>query len=282
MIELKLSQGAKPGKGGILPQGKITKEISQIRGIPMNGDCISPNSHSAFSNTSEMIDFIESLADISGLPVGIKSAVGQSNFWKELASIMNSKKAGPDFITIDGGEGGTGAAPLAFADHVSMPFKIGFKRVYTIFKEYNLNNDITWIGSAKLGFPDRSIVSFAMGCDLINIAREAMLSIGCIQAQQCHTGNCPTGITTHNKRLQRGLNIESKSKRCTQYIKGLRKEILYLSHACGYEHPCQFMSGDIEISSGINLFDPLEKVLGYEKVNVPFNSMEKLIKNSNI
>jgi len=279
MIELKLSQGAKPGKGGILPQDKITKEISQIRGITMDRDCISPNSHSAFSNTSEMIDFIEFLADLSGLPIGIKSAVGESEFWQVLAKTMKKRTAGPDFITIDGGEGGTGAAPLFFADHMSLPFKIGFKRVYTIFKEYNLNNDITWIGSAKLGFPDRAIVSFAMGCDLINIAREAMLSIGCIQAQQCHTGHCPTGVATHNKWLQRGLNIESKSKRCTQFIKGLRKEILQLSHACGYEHPCQFTGQDIELSSGINLFNPLEKVLEYEKVHVPCNSMEKLIQN---
>ena len=279
MIELKLSQGAKPGKGGILPESKITREISLIRGIPMSQDCVSPNSHSSFSNTIQMIEFIESLAEISGLPVGIKSAIGESNFWKILASIMVKENIGPDFITIDGGEGGTGAAPLAFADHVSLPFKIGFKRVYTMFNEFNLNNDITWIGSAKLGFPDRAIVSFAMGCDLINIAREAMLSIGCIQAQQCHTGHCPTGITTHNKRLQRGLNIESKSKRCAQFIKGLRKEILQLCHACGYEHPCQLTGKDIEISSGINIFNSLEKVLGYEKVDVPFDSMKKLIQN---
>ena len=274
MIELKLSQGAKPGKGGILPQNKITEEISKIRGIPRDRDCVSPNSHRAFTNIIEMVEFIELLAEISGLPVGIKSAVGESQFWEDLAIVMKERNAGPDFITIDGGEGGTGAAPLAFADHVSLPFKIGFKRVYTIYKKYDLVNDITWIGSAKLGFPDRAIVAFAMGCDLINIARESMLSVGCIQAQQCHSGHCPTGITTHNKRLQRGLDIQSKSVRCTQYIKGLRKEILQLSHACGYEHPCQFNLKDIEISSGINMFESLEEILGYKKVNVPLESMK--------
>jgi len=276
MIEIKLSQGAKPGKGGILPKEKITEEIAQIRGIPIGKDCVSPNSHSAFTNINEMIDFIESLAEISGLPIGIKSAVGESLFWENLAKTMTEKNLGPDFITIDGGEGGTGAAPMTFTDHVSLPFKIGFKRVYTAFKEYNLNNDITWIGSAKLGFGDRAICSFAMGCDLINIARESMLSIGCIQAQQCHTGHCPTGITTHNKRLQRGLDIKSKSKRCTQFIKGLRKEILELSHACGYEHPCQFTGNDIEFSSGVNVFSTLDDIMGYKKVEVPFDSMEKL------
>ena len=276
MIEIKLSQGAKPGKGGILPKDKITEEISKIRGIPRDKDCISPNSHTEFSNVSELVEFIESLADISGLPVGIKSAVGESKFWEELAVQMKADNQGPDFITIDGGEGGTGAAPLAFADHVSLPFKIGFKRVYTIFKNHDLINDITWIGSAKLGFPDRAVVAFAMGCDLINIARESMLSIGCIQAQQCHTGNCPSGVATHNAWLIRGLDVPTKSKRAAQFLKGLRKEILQLTYACGYTHPCQFTGKDIEISSGVNLFDTLEKVIGYEKVKVPMTNLENI------
>ena len=276
MIEIKLSQGAKPGKGGILPKDKITEEISKIRGIPRDRDCISPNSHSEFTNVSELVEFIESLADISGLPVGIKSAVGESKFWEELATQMKATNQGPDFITIDGGEGGTGAAPLAFADHVSLPFKIGFKRVYTIFKNHDLINDITWIGSSKLGFPDRAVVAFAMGCDLINIARESMLSIGCIQAQQCHTGHCPSGVATHNAWLIRGVDVPTKSKRAAQYLKGLRKEILQLTYACGYTHPCQFTGKDIEISSGVNIFEPLEKIIGYEKVKVPMANSENI------
>lgn len=279
MIEIKLSQGAKPGKGGILPKDKITEEISKIRGIPRDRDCISPNSHSEFTNVSELVEFIESLADISGLPVGIKSAVGESKFWEELATQMKATNQGPDFITIDGGEGGTGAAPLAFADHVSLPFKIGFKRVYTIFKNHDLINDITWIGSSKLGFPDRAVVAFAMGCDLINIARESMLSIGCIQAQQCHTGHCPSGVATHNAWLIRGVDVPTKSKRAAQFLKGLRKEILQLTYACGYTHPCQFTGQDIEISSGVNLFDPLEKIMGYEKVNVPMAELDNILHN---
>ena len=279
MIEIKLSQGAKPGKGGILPKDKITEEISKIRGIPRDRDCISPNSHSEFTNVSELVEFIESLADISGLPVGIKSAVGESKFWEELATQMKATNQGPDFITIDGGEGGTGAAPLAFADHVSLPFKIGFKRVYTIFKNHDLINNITWIGSSKLGFPDRAVVAFAMGCDLINIARESMLSIGCIQAQQCHTGHCPSGVATHNAWLIRGVDVPTKSKRAAQFLKGLRKEILQLTYACGYTHPCQFTGQDIEISSGVNLFDPLEKIIGYEKVNVPMAELDNILHN---
>ena len=279
MIEIKLSQGAKPGKGGILPKDKITEEISKIRGIPRDKDCISPNSHTEFSNVSELVEFIESLADISGLPVGIKSAVGESKFWEELAVQMKTANQGPDFITIDGGEGGTGAAPLAFADHVSLPFKIGFKRVYTIFKNHDLINDITWIGSAKLGFPDRAVVAFAMGCDLINIARESMLSIGCIQAQQCHTGLCPSGVATHNAWLIRGVDVPTKSKRAAQFLKGLRKEILQLTYACGYIHPCQFTGQDIELSSGVNMFNPLEKIIGYEKVKVPLAELDNILHN---
>ena len=139
MIEVKLSQGAKPGKGGILPAQKVTAEIAKARGIKKGVSCVSPSSHSAFTNTNEMIDFIEKLASISGLPVGIKSAVGENKFWEELALKMKQTRTGPDFIAIDGGEGGTGAAPLTFSDHVSLPFKVGFKRIYTIFQNYLAN-----------------------------------------------------------------------------------------------------------------------------------------------
>ena len=135
MIEVKLSQGAKPGKGGILPDKKVTAEIAKIRGIPIGETCTSPNSHTAISNLDQMLDFIEELAEISGLPIGIKSAIGKIDFWEELASRVKEMGQGPDFITIDGGEGGTGAAPISFTDHVSLPFKIGFKRVYSIFKK---------------------------------------------------------------------------------------------------------------------------------------------------
>jgi len=276
MIEVKLSQGAKPGKGGILPKEKVTKEIANARGVPVGEACISPNNHSAFKNTHEMIEFIEKLAHISGLPVGIKSAIGESDFWIDLAQQMKEKSMGPDFIAIDGGEGGTGAAPLTFSDHVSLPFKVGFKRVYIIFQNMGIINDITFIGSGKLGFPDRAITAFAMGCDMISVARESMISVGCIQAQKCHTDHCPTGVATQNKYLQRGLHVDTKAERFSSYVKGLRKEILQLSHACGYTHPCQFTGEDVEISSGINKFSTLEETLGYVKTQVPFTSMKEL------
>ncbi|MES2798126.1 MAG: FMN-binding glutamate synthase family protein, partial [Bacteroidota bacterium] len=238
-IELKLSQGAKPGKGGVLPAAKITKEIAAIRNIPMGVDVLSPASHSAFSNIEEMLEFIELMADKTGLPVGIKSAVGKLEMWEELAEKMAQSGKGPDFITIDGGEGGTGAAPPAFADHVSLPFTFAFSKVYQIFQKYNLSERIVFIASGKLGFPANAMMAFAMGADLVNVAREAMLSIGCIQAQVCHTNRCPSGVATNNPWLQSGIDPALKSERMYNYFKALNKEILELSHACGYEHPCQ-------------------------------------------
>ena len=272
-IEVKLSQGAKPGKGGILPGPKVTKEIARTRGVPLGVDCISPNTHSEFSDVDGLIDFIERIAQATGLPVGIKSAVGEIEFWHTLAAKMSARGEGPDFIAVDGGEGGTGAAPLAFADHVSLPFKIGFARVYKVFLDAGLTDDIVWIGSGKLGFPDRAIVAFAMGCDIIHVAREAMLAIGCIQAQRCHTGHCPAGVATHSKWFQSGLNIEDKAQRFQRFVQTFRKELLSLSHACGYHHPGQFHGRDIELATGINEFSTLTSVLGYECTLAPYTGM---------
>lgn len=275
-IEIKLSQGAKPGKGGILPGAKVTAEIAMVRKIPVGKTCYSPNHHTSFSNVDELIDFIERIAQRTGLPVGIKSAVGSINFWEELALQMKVRNEGPDFIAIDGGEGGTGAAPLTFADHVSLPFKIGFQRVYKVFQAHDLCNEIVWIGSGKLGFPDRTVIALAMGCDLIAVAREAMLAVGCIQAQECHTGFCPAGVATQKTWLQRGLNVEVKSVRIARYMQSFRKELLALSHAAGYEHPGLFTGQDIEFSVGVNRFVTLDEVTGYQKTPVPFEEMSAL------
>jgi glutamate synthase domain-containing protein 2 len=275
-IEIKLSQGAKPGKGGILPAAKVSAEIAAIRGVVEGADCISPNNHTAFDSVDTLIDVIEQIADRTGLPVGIKSAVGETAFWEELAQRIKARGAGPDFISIDGAEGGTGAAPLTFADHVALPFKIGFSRVYTIFQRHQASQEMLWIGSGKLGFPDRAIVAFAMGCDAIQVAREAMLAIGCIQAQKCHTGHCPAGITTHSKWLQAGLNVENKSKRLAGYVKSFRKELLALSFAAGYRHPAQFTGQDIELSSGVNKYSTLEEVLGYRRDPVDMTFLARL------
>jgi len=236
-LEIKISQGAKPGHGGVLPMAKITEEIAEIRGIPRDRDCVSPAGHSEFSNIDEMLDFVEMLGQETGLPVGIKSAVGQLDFWVELAELMADGTRGVDFITIDGGEGGTGAAPLAFSDHVSYPFKVGFPRVYREFALRGLTDKIVFVGSGRLGFPQSALLAHALGCDMIAIAREAMLAIGCIQAQRCHTNKCPAGIATQNKWLMRGLDPTHKSVRFANYALNLQYEIMELAYACGVPHP---------------------------------------------
>ncbi len=246
-IEIKLSQGAKPGQGGVLPAAKITPEISRIRGIPMGQDCISPASHHEFTDVDSMLDFVELLADKSGLPIGIKSAVGQMDFWFELASQMSTTNRAVDFIAIDGGEGGTGAAPLVFSDHVSLPFKLGFARVYRTMVQASMHEKIVFIGSGKLGFPQTALFAFSTGCDLINVGREPMMAIGCIQAQKCHSGHCPTGVATQNKWLMHGLVPSDKGPRMANYVVTLRKEIMKLCRACGVLHPGLITTDHFEI-----------------------------------
>jgi glutamate synthase domain-containing protein 2 len=246
-IEVKLSQGAKPGLGGVLPGVKVTPEIAAIRGIPLGQDCISPSYHRAFQGVDGLIDFVEELAEASGLPVGIKSAVGQLDFWNSLAASMATTGRGPDFVTIDGGEGGTGAGPLVFADHVALPFKVGFSQVYSIFAEHGVDQDIVFIGSGRLGFPADAMLAFALGCDLVNVGREAMMAVGCIQAQRCHTGRCPTGVATQSKWLMRGLDPELKAARLANYIVTLRKELQQLAKACGVSHPALITLEHFEI-----------------------------------
>jgi len=246
-IEVKLSQGAKPGLGGVLPGKKVTAEIAAARGVPIGETVYSPNAHTAFSDVDGLIDFVESIADATGVPVGIKSAVGQLDFWHDLADRMLARQQGPDFITIDGGEGGTGAGPLVFTDHVALPFRIGFSRVFQIFEAADLHQHIVFIGGGKLGFGGEALLAIALGVDLIGVAREPMLAIGCIQAQECHTGHCPTGVATQGKWLTRGLDPTDKSARLANYIIGLRSELQKLSYACGYRHPALVPPDTLEL-----------------------------------
>jgi glutamate synthase domain-containing protein 2 len=197
-----------------------------------------------------MLDFVELLAAESGLPVGIKSAVGDLEFWGQLARLMSTSGRGVDFITIDGGEGGTGAGPLVFSDRVALPFKLAFSRVYREFAEREIADDVVFIGSGKLGFPETALLGFALGCDMVNVGREAMMAIGCIQAQRCHTDHCPTGVATQSRWLARGLDPTLKSARLANYVITLRKELLALSHVCGVAHPALVAASQIEILDG--------------------------------
>ena len=270
-IEIKLSQGAKPGLGGLLPAPKVTEEIARIRGVPAYRDCASPASHSAFGDVDELIQYVERLADATGLPVGIKSAVGDLGFWSTLTERMAATGAGPDFVTVDGGEGGTGAAPLTFSDHVALPFKLGFAAVYPMFARAGLAEDVVFIGAGRLGFPDETLVALALGCDMVNVGREAMLAVGCIQAMRCHTDRCPTGVATHSEWLMRGLDPALKSTRAASYLVGLRAETLSLGRACGARHPALIDPERIEmVNAGFRSL-PLREVFGYEQ-DWPFMS----------
>ena len=263
-IEIKLSQGAKPGLGGLLPANKVTPEIAAIRGVPVGVACKSPAAHTAFTDVDSLIEFVEELAEVTGVPVGIKSAVGQSEFWTELATKMAATGRGPDFITIDGGEGGTGAAPLAFTDHVALPFRWGFTRVYRSFAEAGITDDIVFIGSGKLGMPEAAFSAIALGCDMVNVGRTALFAIGCIQSQRCHTDRCPTGVATQNRRLTRGLDPEDKGVRCGNYLAGVRFELERLSWACGVTHPAKVDAEMIEILEDGWTAQTLREMVGYE------------------
>jgi glutamate synthase domain-containing protein 2 len=171
---------------------------------------------------------------------------------------------GVDFVTIDGGEGGTGAAPLIFTDSVSLPFQLGFARVYATFARKGLQDRVVFIGGGKLGLPDNAVVAFALGCDMVNVAREAMLAIGCIQAQKCHTDTCPTGVATQNAWLAHGLDPSLKSVRLANYVATLRRDLVKVAEACGVEHPGLIETGAVEVLTGRTASTPLHEVYGYE------------------
>ena len=260
-IELKMSQGAKPGVGGMLPASKVTPEIAAIRGVEVGKPCISPSVNPEFSNVDELLDTVERIAEATGLPVGIKSAVGDARFWSDLARHMDGGSRGVDFITIDGGEGGTGSGPLAFVDHVGLPYRLAQARALRAFAERGIQHRVTWIGSGRLGLPEESIMAFALGADMINVAREAMLSIGCIQAQRCHTGHCPSGVATQSAWRQRGIDPALKSARAAAYIITLRREITRLARSTGVEHPAQISLDHIEVLEG-DVLTPMAQRLG--------------------
>ena len=266
-IEIKLSQGAKPGLGGVLPGAKVTKEIAEIRGVPEGETVVSPSRHTAFHDVDSMLDFVEMIASRTGLPVGIKSAVGEIAFWEQLTEMMSSTEGparGVDFVTIDGGEGGTGAAPVVFSDAVALPWAVGFARVYSLFAQAGLSDAVVFIASGKLGLPQTAAQAFAMGADMINVAREAMLAIGCLQTQKCHEDTCPTGVATQKAWLAHGLDPDLKKDRLANYVMALRKDLLKISDAVGVAHPGLLTTDDVELLDGTRRGVPLAQTYGYQ------------------
>lgn len=221
MIEIKISQGAKPGHGGILPGNKNTPEIAKIRGVEPYTTVHSPAAHSAFCNANELMKYIDRLRELSdGKPVGIKLCIGKKQEFIDLCKAMIITGTKPDFITIDGGEGGTGAAPVEFSNSLGMPLRDGLSFAYNTLVAYNLKKDIKLIASGKVftGFHMARVM--ALGADMINSARGMMLAVGCIQALQCNKNTCPVGVTTQDKALMKGLDVESKAIRVANYHKG--------------------------------------------------------------
>jgi glutamate synthase domain-containing protein 2 len=263
-LEIKLSQGAKPGLGGVLPAAKVSPEIAETRGVPLGQDCLSPSRHAEFGDADALLDFVEMLGEETGLPVGIKSAVGDLDFWRDLTGLMARRDRGVDFVNVDGGEGGTGASPLIFTDAVSLPFRVGFARVYAEFARHGLHEDVTFIGAGKLGLPDNAVVAFALGVDLVNVGREAMLAAGCIQAQKCHTGGCPTGVATQHPWLTRGLEPVAKGKRVANYVRTLRRDLLKVAETCGVPHPALIGPPMIEVVDTLSEGRLLDHIYGYE------------------
>ncbi len=238
MIEIKLSQGAKPGHGGVLPGPKVTPEIAAARGVPVGVDCVSPAAHSAFSTPVEMMHFIERLRVLSGgKPVGFKLCIGHPWEWFGICKAMLETGLLPDFIVVDGGEGGTGAAPLEFTDHVGAPLQEGLQLVHNTLTGLNLRSRI------RIGCAGKVIGAFdvaramALGADWCNSARGFMFSLGCIQAQTCHTGTCPTGVTTQDPQRQQALVVPDKIDRVHRFHQGTLEALKELIQAAGLTHP---------------------------------------------
>jgi glutamate synthase domain-containing protein 2 len=241
-FEIKLSQGAKPGKGGVLPGAKVTEEIGRIRGIPVGEDSISPNRHRDIADADQLLDKVVMLRDLTGKPVGVKAAIGGRAFLNQLceAVLRRGVEWAPDFLVIDGGEGGSGAAPQALMDHMALPIAEALPRVVDALIESGLRDRVKIVASGKLVTSAKAAWALCVGADFVNTARGFMFSLGCIQALRCHSNTCPTGVTTHNKRLQRGLVVEEKYLRVANYVRNMNKEIDMIAHSCGLKHAREF------------------------------------------
>ncbi|PJE31133.1 Glutamate synthase [NADPH] large chain [Pseudooceanicola marinus] len=241
MFELKLAQGAKPGKGGILPAAKIDEEVAQIRGVPMGKPAISPNRHKEIDDFGDLLDMIAHIREVTGKPVGFKTVIGSSDAYEELFEMIVARgpEAAPDFITVDGGEGGTGAAPMPLMDLVGMPLREALLRMTDMRDRFGLHDRIRIIASGKLVNPADVAFAICAGADFVVSARGFMFSMGCIQALKCNKNTCPTGITTHDPHLQRGLVVQKKYKGVANYARGIVGEVEMIAHSVGVAEPRQ-------------------------------------------
>ncbi len=233
MIEIKFSQGAKPGKGGLLPKEKVTHEIAELRGIPMGKDVVSPPGHAECTSALSTVKFIRSIQEISGLPTGIKFCLGSTKEMEELLLEMKKQNIYPDYMAIDGSEGGTGAAPKTFMDDLGYPLFFGVEKITQLLEKHQIKDKFKLVTSGKLLNAGKQMMSLSMGASAFYTSRGFMLAIGCIQALRCNNNTCPVGITTHSEKLQHGLDIEEKSERVKNYISNLDHQHYELLAAMG-------------------------------------------------
>jgi len=262
MFEVKLAQGAKPGKGGILPGAKVTAEIAQIRGLSVGQDGISPNRHREVDNWDDLLNLIAHIREVTGKPVGIKTVVGAEEAIEDLFQTITHRgaDAAPDFITIDGGEGGTGAAPMPLIDLVGMSIREALPIVADLRDKAGLKDRVRIVASGKLVNPGDIAWALAAGADFVTSARGFMFSLGCIQALKCNKNTCPTGITTHDPRFQKGLVVEDKWKRVSAYAQNIVKEVETIAHSVGVTEPRALRRKHVRIMQDNGRSVPMDKL----------------------
>ena len=257
VFELKLAQGAKPGNGGMLPGVKVSEEIAKIRGIPVGEDSISPNRHPEIDSVQSLLDMIGHIREVTGKPVGFKTVLGAKKWLEELCEEIHKRgiASAPDFITIDSGDGGTGAAPMPLIDNVGVLLFESLPILVDILREYGLQERVRVISSGKLVTPADVAWALCAGADYVVSARGFMFALGCIQAMKCNKNTCPTGITTHNKRLQKGLNPAEKSVRVKNFVERMRYGLGLIAHSCGVSSPRDLKRHDVRIvqSNGLSV-----------------------------
>lgn len=262
MFEIKLSQGAKPGKGGILPAEKVSPEVASIRGIPQGEASISPNGHTDINSVGDLLDMIDRIRSVTGKPVGFKAVIGEKTWLSDLIEEIRHRgiESAPDFITLDSSDGGSGAAPQPLMDHVGLPIKESLPWLIGLLREAGLKERIKVIVAGKLITPAQVAWALAVGADFINSARGFMFALGCIQALQCHKNTCPTGITTHNAKLQRGLDPSDKAERVAAYQRNITKCVAMIAHSCGVAEPRQLRSEHIHVVAANGFSVPLDSL----------------------
>lgn len=267
-FEIKISQGAKPGRGGVLPAVKVSEEIAAIRGIPVNVISSSPNRHREIKTADDLLDMIVRIREVTGKPVGFKIVISNEIFAQQIfeAVLRRGNDSAPDFITIDGGDGGTGAAPQILADHVGLPLVEALPMFVDTLIESGLRDRIKVIASGKLVTSAKIGWALAVGADFTVSARGFMFSLGCIQSLQCHMDTCPTGITTHNKRLQRGLVVEDKAKRVANYAHWVNVELDKLAHSCGLGNAREFRREHVRIVESAFASRVLDQMYPYPEI----------------